>query len=61
MMAAVRANGQAAAADYRRGADGVYHAHTMHVLTEDEAGAIAAITVFLDPELFAAVGLPATR
>jgi RNA polymerase sigma-70 factor (ECF subfamily) len=61
LMVAVRANGQAAAADYRRGADGVHHAHALHVLTEDASGAVAAITVFLDPELFAAFGLPATR
>ncbi len=60
-MVPVRANGQPAAADYRLGADGLRHAHGLHVLTEDESGSVAAITVFLDPELFAAFGLPATR
>lgn len=60
-MLPIRANGQVAAADYRLGADGMHHAHAVHVLTDDESGSIAAITVFLDPALFAAFGLPATR
>jgi RNA polymerase sigma-70 factor, ECF subfamily len=61
LMVPVRANGQDAAADYRRGPDGGYHAHALHVLTEDEFGSVAAITVFLDAKLFSAFGLAATR
>ena len=52
------ANGQAAVAHYRLGADGARHAHALHVLTEDGSGSIAGITVFLDPSLLAAFGLP---
>jgi RNA polymerase sigma-70 factor, ECF subfamily len=54
------ANGQPAVADYRRRDDGVMAAHAIHVLTPGADG-IAAITVFLDPGLFAAFGMPATR
>lgn len=61
VMVPIGANGQAAAADYRRGADGRLHAHALHVLTADGPGRIAAITVFLEPKLFAAFGLPPTR
>jgi len=59
-MIPIGANGQPAAAHYRRGEDGVYRAHALHVLTDDTRGDVASITVFLDEELFSAFGLPAT-
>jgi len=58
------ANGQPAVAEYRRTADGVMRAHSIHVLTTghtDGTTGIAALTVFLDPALFTAFGLPPTR
>jgi RNA polymerase sigma-70 factor (ECF subfamily) len=61
IMVPIRANGQPAAAHYRRGEDGLHHAHALHVLTEGAEEDVAAITVFLNPELFAAFGLPETR
>jgi RNA polymerase sigma-70 factor, ECF subfamily len=54
------ANGQPAVAEYRRAADNVMRAHSIHVLTAGGAG-IAGIVVFLDPALFSAFGLPPTR
>ena len=54
------ANAQPAVAEYRRADDGVMRAHSIHVLTAGSTG-IAAITVFLDPGLFPAFGLPPTR
>ncbi|MBV8927510.1 MAG: sigma-70 family RNA polymerase sigma factor [Mycobacteriaceae bacterium] len=54
------ANGQPALADYRRDDAGVMTAHAIHVLTTG-ADRIAGITVFLDPALFAAFGLPGSR
>lgn len=54
------ANAQPAVAEYRRGADGVLRAHSIHVLTTGADG-IAAITVFLDPGLFSTFGFPPTR
>ncbi|HEY3733432.1 MAG TPA: sigma-70 family RNA polymerase sigma factor [Streptosporangiaceae bacterium] len=51
------ANGQPAAASYRRGTDGRLHAHSVYVLTITAAG-IERITAFLDPGLFPAFGLP---
>lgn len=60
VMIPTAANGQPAVADYRRGADGVMQAHAIHVLTT-AAGGIGAITVFLDPKLFNAFGMPSTR
>jgi RNA polymerase sigma-70 factor (ECF subfamily) len=59
-MVPTTANAQPAVADYRRGADGVLAAHALHVLTAGDGG-IAAITVFLEPELFAVFGLSPTR
>ncbi len=59
-MVPTAANSQPAVADYRRGDDGVLAAHALHVLTAGDGG-IAAITVFLEPELFAVFGLPPTR
>ena len=58
------ANGQPAVAEYRRSADHVMRAHSIHVLTASVSGGavgIAALTVFLDPALFTAFGLPPTR
>jgi RNA polymerase sigma-70 factor (ECF subfamily) len=60
VMIPTAANGQPAVAEYRRGADRVIRAHSIHVLTAG-AGGIGAITVFLDPALFTAFGLPPTR
>jgi RNA polymerase sigma-70 factor, ECF subfamily len=54
------ANGQPAVAEYRRTADEVMRAHSIQVLTPGATG-IAAITVFLDPDLFDAFDLPSTR
>ncbi|MDT5019396.1 MAG: polymerase sigma-70 factor, subfamily [Mycobacterium sp.] len=54
------ANAQPAVADYRRGEDGVLAAHALHVLTAGDDG-IAAITVFLEPDLFGVFGLSRTR
>ena len=54
------ANAQPAVAEYRRSADHVLRAHSIHVLTTGTAG-IAALTVFLDPALFSAFGLPQSR
>jgi RNA polymerase sigma-70 factor, ECF subfamily len=54
------ANGQPAVAEYRRAADGVLRAHSIHVLENGRAG-VAVLTVFLDPGLFSAFGLPPTR
>jgi RNA polymerase sigma-70 factor (ECF subfamily) len=60
VMLPTAANGQPAVAEYRRGADNVMRAHSIHVLTAGTAG-IAAIVVFLDPALFSVFGLPPTR
>jgi RNA polymerase sigma-70 factor, ECF subfamily len=54
------ANGQPAVAEYRRAADGVLQAHSIHVLDTGRSG-VAALTVFLDPGLFSAFGLPPSR
>jgi RNA polymerase sigma-70 factor (ECF subfamily) len=54
------ANGQPAVAEYRRAADNVMRAHSIHVLDTGTTG-VAALTVFLDPGLFSAFGLPPTR
>jgi RNA polymerase sigma-70 factor (ECF subfamily) len=59
-MVRTSANGQPAVADYRRGPDGILQAHAIHVLGT-RAGGIGAITVFLDPALFTAFGMPTTR
>jgi RNA polymerase sigma-70 factor (ECF subfamily) len=60
LMIPTSANGQPAVADYRRDVDGVMRAHAIHVLTPGEDG-ITAITVFLEPDLFAVFGMPASR
>ncbi|KZS73833.1 hypothetical protein A4G29_13915 [Mycobacterium kansasii] len=59
-MVPTAANGQPAAAEYRRCDDNVMRAHSVHVLTPGATG-IAAMTVFLDPSLFSSFGLPSTR
>jgi RNA polymerase sigma-70 factor, ECF subfamily len=59
-MVQTAANAQPAVAEYRRTADGIMRAHSIHVLTAGSAG-IAAITVFLDAALFSAFDLPSTR
>jgi RNA polymerase sigma-70 factor, ECF subfamily len=51
------ANGQPAAAAYRRDDGGVHQAFALVVLTTTPAG-IAAITLFHDPRLFATFGFP---
>jgi RNA polymerase sigma-70 factor (ECF subfamily) len=64
VMVATAANAQPAVAEYRRTADGVMRAHSIHVLTAgltNGAVGIAALTVFLDPALFTAFGLAPTR
>ena len=58
-MLAIIANGQPAAAAYRRGADGVLQAFGIAVLTVTSAG-ISRIVVFGDPDLVTAFGLPET-
>ncbi len=60
VMVQTAANAQPAVAEYRRTADGVMRAHSIHVLTPGATG-IAAITVFLDAALFGAFDLPSTR
>lgn len=56
----IRANGQPALALYRRNPDGVHTALAIQVLAvQPSAGYLAAITIFLNPSLFAAFGLPA--
>jgi len=60
LMIPTSANGQPAVADYRRDATGAMQAHAIHVLTPGEDG-ITAITVFLEPDLFAVFGMPASR
>lgn len=59
-MVPTAANGQPAVAEYRRDSNGVMGAHSIHVLTA-ETGGVTAVTVFLDPGLFAAFGLPPAR
>lgn len=64
VMIPTTANAQPAVAEYRRNADNIMEAHSIQVLTcRSRAGTpgIAMMTVFLDPTLFSAFGLPATR
>jgi RNA polymerase sigma-70 factor, ECF subfamily len=64
VMVPTAANAQPAVAEYRRTADGVLRAHSLHVLTTSltqGAAGVAAMTVFLDPALFTAFGLPQSR
>ncbi|WP_280239227.1 sigma-70 family RNA polymerase sigma factor [Nocardia abscessus] len=57
-MTPTSANGQPAAAAYKRDLDGDYYAHGVHVLSVTERG-IARIVVFLTAEVFPSFGLPA--
>jgi len=59
-LVATAANGQPAVTEYLRAADNVMRAHSIHVLDTGTAG-VAELTVFLDPGLFSAFGLPPTR
>lgn len=54
------ANGQPAVAEYRRTADNVLRAHSIHVIAAGDTG-ITRMVVFLDPGLFSVFGLSATR
>jgi RNA polymerase sigma-70 factor (ECF subfamily) len=54
------ANGQSAAAAYRRSEDGTYQAFAIVVLTTTTAG-IARIALFNDPRSFTTFGLPPTQ
>lgn len=54
------ANGQPAFAVYLRGADGVFRAFQLHVLTVTASG-IDHVASFFDVSLFDVFGLPATR
>ena len=56
-MVPTAANGQPAAAAYRRGTDGTYQAYGIVVLTVSATG-IARIVVFGDPGLLGRFGLP---
>ncbi|WP_327002984.1 sigma-70 family RNA polymerase sigma factor [Dactylosporangium sp. NBC_01737] len=60
IMVETGANGQPAFAWYVRGRDGVFHAHSIQVLTLTEAG-VAAVMDFHRGDLFASFGLPARR
>jgi RNA polymerase sigma-70 factor, ECF subfamily len=52
------ANGQPAFGMYEKSAlDGRYLAHSIHVITLGDGG-IAAVTMFMDPRLLQAFGLP---
>jgi len=55
------ANGQPGLVQYDRSSDGLeWHAHALQVLTLQD-GAIAALTVFRDPQLFVAFGFPVVQ
>jgi RNA polymerase sigma-70 factor, ECF subfamily len=54
------ANGQPAFAWYVRGRDGVFHAHSLQVLTVTKAG-VSAVLAFHLPALFPWFGLPVSR
>ena len=59
-MVPTAANGQPAAAAYRRAGDGVHRAFGVAVLTVTPAG-ISRVAVFADPGLLARFGLPGTH
>lgn len=54
------ANGQPAFAMYVRGGDGIFHAHSIKVLTLTKDG-VSAVMAFHNPALFPAFGLPIDR
>ncbi|GAA2005353.1 sigma-70 family RNA polymerase sigma factor [Catenulispora subtropica] len=55
----IGANLQPAFAAYGLGADGLHHAHAIHVVTLTRTG-VSRIGVFLDAELFPVFGMPMT-
>lgn len=59
-MVETSANGQPAFARYLRGRDGVFHVHSLQVLTLTKAG-VRAVTAFHRADLFARFGLPIDR
>ncbi|MFJ7076776.1 sigma-70 family RNA polymerase sigma factor [Streptomyces sp. NPDC098781] len=56
-MPRTRANGQPAVAMYVLGADGLFHRHSLQVLTVRD-GSLARLTVFLDLDLMDRFGMP---
>ncbi|HET6296764.1 MAG TPA: sigma-70 family RNA polymerase sigma factor [Kribbella sp.] len=60
LMVETAANGQPAFAMYTRGHDGLFHAHSIEVLTLTKAG-ISAVLSFHLPALFSAFRLPLSR
>jgi RNA polymerase sigma-70 factor (ECF subfamily) len=60
LMVETSANGQPAFAKYFRGDDGLFHAHSIQVLTLAKAG-VAAVLAFHQPALFPAFGLPISK
>lgn len=60
MLVETSANGQPAFALYGRGRDGIFHAHSIKVLTMTKAG-VSAVMAFHKPALFPAFGLPLDR
>jgi RNA polymerase sigma-70 factor (ECF subfamily) len=60
LMVETSANGQAAFAWYLRGRDGVFHGHSLQVLTVTKAG-VSAVSGFHLPALFPSFGLPVSR
>ncbi len=63
VMVATAANDQPAVAEYRRNTDSIMAAHSIQVLSSvprSGGAGLAALTVFLDPTLFPAFGLPLT-
>lgn len=60
LMVPVRANGQPGFGFYRRGADGLFHGHSVQVLTVTKAG-ISRVVAFHDAGLFPLFGLPVRR
>jgi RNA polymerase sigma-70 factor (ECF subfamily) len=60
LMVETAANGQPAFAMYTRGSDGLFHAHSIEVLTLTKAG-VSAVLAFHLPAVFSAFGLPLSR
>ncbi|MEV1317659.1 sigma-70 family RNA polymerase sigma factor [Micromonospora arborensis] len=60
IMVETSANGQPAFAWYVRGRDGIFHAHSIQVLTLTTAG-VSAVLDFHRPDLFSAFNLPNQR
>ncbi|GAA4569088.1 sigma-70 family RNA polymerase sigma factor [Planotetraspora kaengkrachanensis] len=60
VMVETTANGQPAFAKYTRGRDGVFHAHSIQVLTLTGAG-VSSVLAFHRADLFSSFGLPIDR